>query len=215
MAGSRRSLPACSLCGAACRGVSRVVPGLAPPSPPRCRCGLPAEPRRDIRLRPVHLRACSCRADHRLPPPRQPTRRRVTAVVECAGKRRGRPDHRLPPLRQPTRRRVTAVVECASKRRGLASAAWFASAALLPPSGRLFSFAGFVRRRCATWRRRESSRLDSRCDPVLREEPRSAHTRGACRTARLRARPPWSRICCVVGGFYAPASPRAARFVLS
>ena len=148
-----------TLCGAACRGVSRVVPGLAPPSPPRSRCGLPLEPRRDIRLRPVHLRACRCRPDHRLPPPRQPTRRRVTAVVECA-----------------------------SKRRGLASAAWFASAVLLPPSGRLFSFAGFVRRRCATWRRRESSRLRLRCDPVLREEPRSAHTRGACRTARLRVR---------------------------
>ena len=147
------------LCGAACRGVSRVVPGLAPPSPPRFRCGLPPEPRRDIRLRPVHLRACRCRPDHRLPPPRQPTRRRVTAVVECA-----------------------------SKRRGLASAAWFASAVLLPPSGRFFSFAGFVRRRCATWRRRESSRLGSRCDPLLREEPRSAHTRGACRTARLRVR---------------------------
>ena len=79
-----------TLCGAACRGVSRVVPGLAPPSPPRFRCGLPPEPRRDIRLRPVHLRACRCRPDHRLPPPRQPTRRRVTAVVECASKRRGR-----------------------------------------------------------------------------------------------------------------------------
>ena len=141
-----------TLCGAACRGVSRVVPGLAPPSPPRCRCGLPAEPRRDIRLRPVHLRACRCRPDHRLPPPRQPTRRRVTAVVECA-----------------------------SKRRGLASAAWFASA-IWP----LCSFASFVRQVCATLLRRESSRLDSRCDPVLREEPRSAHTRGACRTARLR-----------------------------
>ena len=113
-----------SLCGAACRGVSRVVPALAPPS---------------------------------------------------------------------TRRRVTAVVECASKRRGLASAASFASAGLLPPSGRFFSFAGFVHRRCATWLCRESSRLGSRCDPLLREEPRSAHTRGACRTARLRGgstRPP-------------------------
>ena len=140
----------CGLCGALCRGVSRVVPGLAPPSPPRCRCGLPAEPRRDIRLRPVHPCACRCRPDHRLPPPRQPTRRRVTAVVECA-----------------------------SKRRGLASAAWFASAGLLPPSGRFFSFAGFVHRRCATWLCRESSRLGSRCAPLLREEPRGGHTRVA------------------------------------